>query len=723
MKVLKYKDASGKEELIIPAFIGMSKEEANNTYETKLPDGDSGNVLIKTDSGVEWGGVETLIEENNILTQEAASELYQPIGDYLTEHQPLDEYAKTADVDSKIANAKSELIGGASSAYDTLKEIEDYIKKDGEAAAALNQEIANLKTGQAVVNSKPTLAWGGTATVGTVGGTALQVTMPANPNTDTKVTAVGNHYTPSGGSTISASGGTATNATASGNAQQVVTGVTVDAAGHVTGVTSKGIYSTDTTYSAMSDSELKTGTATTSRVITAKVLGDNYNIKTNTITIGNQSYTPTAYGTCATAAATAAKVVTASDWVLRAGAIIVIKFTYTNTASNPTLNVNSTGAKSIWYNTAVLTTASLGYAGTANRPMAFMYDGTNYVFIGWSVDNNTTYSALTDANLKAGTETTARLVTAKLLADNYKISGGVITIGSNSITPLTAHQSLSNYVTLNGAQTISGAKTFTAKPTIDMTGTAVADKAQVGLLSTKYKTNDITFTSDVISALGSTQTVANNFDVRLGSTTGATWISAGESGKTLMGVVGIANTENVFITADSHVKFYTNCANDSATYTNTLNVAGTNVSAGTNNTVSLGTSSIRYSNVYTQLLNVAGASTLSGLLTASGGAVYPKRVYTASTSGALSISGSSYDVAIITLTGNVSGITLSAMPQKGKDVTVILYGNGTARTVAVAHSGVYKTNTGAALSISVPANGYAEVNLLYDGTNVWVRGV
>lgn len=65
-------------------------------------------------------------------------------------------------------------------------------------------------------------------------------------NTDTKVTSVGNHYTPSGGTTKSASGGTSTNATGSGNAVQVVTGVTVDAAGHVTGVTSKGIYSTDT---------------------------------------------------------------------------------------------------------------------------------------------------------------------------------------------------------------------------------------------------------------------------------------------------------------------------------------------------------------------------------------------------------------------------------------------------------------------------------------------
>ena len=85
--------------------------------------------------------------------------------------------------------------------------------------------------------------------VGTINGYTVGKSVPSNAvftDTDTKVTAVGNHYTPTGSSTISASGGTATNATGSGSAQQVVTGVTVDAKGHVTAVTSKGIYSTDT---------------------------------------------------------------------------------------------------------------------------------------------------------------------------------------------------------------------------------------------------------------------------------------------------------------------------------------------------------------------------------------------------------------------------------------------------------------------------------------------
>ena len=51
-----------------------------------------------------------------------------------------------------------------------------------------NGKITATKKTVAVTNSAPTLAWGATSTVGTVAGTNLQVKMPANPNTDTKVT-------------------------------------------------------------------------------------------------------------------------------------------------------------------------------------------------------------------------------------------------------------------------------------------------------------------------------------------------------------------------------------------------------------------------------------------------------------------------------------------------------------------------------------------------------
>ena len=75
-------------------------------------------------------------------------------------------------------------------------------------------------------------------------------------DTDTKVTSVGNHYTPAEdtGAAISAASGAATNITGTAGKLNVVTGVKRDSKGHIVGVTSANIYSTDnnTTYSSKS---------------------------------------------------------------------------------------------------------------------------------------------------------------------------------------------------------------------------------------------------------------------------------------------------------------------------------------------------------------------------------------------------------------------------------------------------------------------------------------
>lgn len=134
------------------------------------------------------------------------------------------------------------------------------------------------------------------------------------------------------------------------------------------------------------------------------------------------------YGTCETAAGTAAKVVTLSEsagWPgLVAGLIVGVKFTNTNTYSSATsspitLNVNSTGAKNIWYanthsgagNTGTNTTAY----GRASYINYYMYDGTYWVWLSSSTDNNTTYSAMSSSELTTGTATTSRVVRADYL--------------------------------------------------------------------------------------------------------------------------------------------------------------------------------------------------------------------------------------------------------------------------------------------------------------------
>lgn len=124
------------------------------------------------------------------------------------------------------------------------------------------------------------------------------------------------------------------------------------------------------------------------------------------------------YGTSSTGADTAAKVITVTDggsnFSLRAGIAITVKFTAQNTAQNPTFNVNNTGAKSVWYNAAVVTTGTL-WAGGNTRPARYVYDGTYWVWMGHAIDNNTTYSAMSKAELTTGTSTSSRTVRADYL--------------------------------------------------------------------------------------------------------------------------------------------------------------------------------------------------------------------------------------------------------------------------------------------------------------------
>lgn len=91
------------------------------------------------------------------------------------------------------------------------------------------------------------------------------------------------------------------------------------------------------------------------------------------------------YGVCSTTSAIAAKAVTidfSGTLSLFTGLTVRVKFTYGNTASSPTLNVNSTGAKSI---TAV---GAVGNAyWSAGQVVDLTYDGSKWVINGASSSN------------------------------------------------------------------------------------------------------------------------------------------------------------------------------------------------------------------------------------------------------------------------------------------------------------------------------------------------
>ena len=101
--------------------------------------------------------------------------------------------------------------------------------------------------------------------------------------------------------------------------------------------------------------------------------------------------------------------------------MVIVKFSVKNTGAvaNLTLNVNGTGAKGIRkiYSTSGITTLTSATELAANAPIPFIYNGTYWVVAG--LDYNSSWSGMTDSELKTGTATTARVVTAKVLRDNF----------------------------------------------------------------------------------------------------------------------------------------------------------------------------------------------------------------------------------------------------------------------------------------------------------------
>ena len=100
------------------------------------------------------------------------------------------------------------------------------------------------------------------------------------------------------------------------------------------------------------------------------------------VSIGGNLYNiaSTAYAICETPAATASKVATIGGFKLTEGVTVHIKFLNSNTAPDPTLNVNGTGEKLIMqYGTTKAGTAAETSGWQAGAVVSFTYDGVNWV--------------------------------------------------------------------------------------------------------------------------------------------------------------------------------------------------------------------------------------------------------------------------------------------------------------------------------------------------------
>ena len=104
----------------------------------------------------------------------------------------------------------------------------------------------------------------------------------------------------------------------------------------------------------------------------------------------------TNYTTSSTAGDVAAKVATLANFQLATGSIVYLRLSNTNTAANPTLNVNSTGTKAIQYRGAAVEAGTLA----AGRTYCLVYDGIAYQIVG---DLDTGLTSLTLADVGSGT--------------------------------------------------------------------------------------------------------------------------------------------------------------------------------------------------------------------------------------------------------------------------------------------------------------------------------
>lgn len=219
----------------------------------------------------------------------------------------------------------------------------------------------------------------------------------------------------------------------------------------------------------------------------------------------------TLYGTCGTAAGTAAKVVTCSDFTtLLTGVTIHVKFTYSNTATTPTLNVNSTGAKNIYrYGTTKPGTSS-GWSWYAGSVVSFTYDGSYWIMNDMIGNDDTTYTFADGTN------------------------GFTVTPSGGTAQTVTVTPSITNNVTGSGTSgylaKFNGANTITSGP-------------QLGSSTTKFLRNDGTW-AEVSGASGGTVTsVGSGVGLTGGPITGSGTIKANLVSETALTNAASAATE------------------------------------------------------------------------------------------------------------------------------------------------------------------------------------
>lgn len=387
------------------------------------------------------------------------------------------------------------------------------------------------------------------------------------------------------------------------------------------------------------------------------------------------------FGICQTESEYQEKTVSLSNnnWSLKVGSVVGIKFANTNTfsaetGSEITINVNNTGAKQIWYDTSANPEGEFPIAyGTAERYTYYMYDGTYWVWLGQSVDKDTLYQNMSSSELTVGTETIARLISAKVLNDwieakNFLTQHQDISGKVDKTTTINGH-ALDTNITL--AKSDISLENVTNDAQVKRTEMGVADGVATLDSNGKVPSTQLpSFVDDVLeyNAKSDFPTTGESGKIYVDKSNNTTWRWSGSAYTQIKGDLVIGTTAG------------TACEGNDPRLSNSR--PASDVSAWAKNPT--------------------------------------KPVYTPQEVGVLS-SVISTDVNKNNQTAPESVV---GQDNSGKVAHVIYKNTGTEDyTIAISTTSGYITPDGQALELTCPQNGYCEINYLNIDGEIFVRGL
>lgn len=208
-----------------------------------------------------------------------------------------------------------------------------------------------------------------------------------------------------------------------------------------------------------------------------------------TVTVGSDTHLvgATLYGTCSTAANTAAKVVNCPNFdTIVIGVMIAVKFSNGNTATSPTMNVNGTGAKNILIH-GITALGGLDWSISEGDISLFVYDGTAWNLI--SAADRDTLNQVGSAN------STSKMY---LVGAEYQTANGGSVVGKSN----------ANVYATNGALHATSYNGYTLGAACEKSVGSVAS-GNTGLVTG----------GDVYTAIANAASSSNSFKGSLGSST------------------------------------------------------------------------------------------------------------------------------------------------------------------------------------------------------------